>query len=144
MRVSCTSCGGNKFHRPLSPGAGQKPVPHLYPYSVGWEARRPLEPRSQPRRGRGITCKKNVWLQSQKQRPRDKRVRAEDLKSLVVLGDEASHKGERNASSTKKQKENKGTPTLRCPKQSVCVLSTWSSEVASEGNHLLKPPASTA
>ena len=82
-------------HRPLPPGAGQKPVPHLYPYSVGWEARRPLEPHSQPRRGRGITCKRNVWPRTQKQRPRDKRVRAEDLKSLVVLGDEASHKGEK-------------------------------------------------
>ena len=80
-RVSCTSGGGFKNHRPLPPGAGQKPVPHLYPYSVGWEARRPLEPHSQPRRGRGVTCKKNVWPQSQKQRPRDKRVRAEDLKA---------------------------------------------------------------
>ena len=39
--------------------------------------------------------------------------------SLVALCDEASNKGEKNASGTKKQKENKGTPTLRCPKQSV-------------------------
>ena len=110
-------------HRPLPPGAGQKPVPHLYPYSVGWEARRPLEPHSQPRRGRGITCKRKVWPRTQEQRPRDKRVRAEDLKSLVVLGDEASHKGEKNASGTKKQKENNGTPTLRCPQEKcACVL----------------------
>ena len=58
VRVSCTRFGGIKNHRPLPAGAGQKPVPHLYPYSVGWEARRPLEPHGQPRRGRGITCKK--------------------------------------------------------------------------------------
>ena len=58
VRVSCTSFGGVKNHRPLPPGAGQKPVPHLYPYSVGWEARRPLEPHGQPRRDGALRAKR--------------------------------------------------------------------------------------
>ena len=41
--------------------------------------------------------------------------------SLVALCNEASNKGEKNASGTEKQKENKGTPTLRCPQEKVCL-----------------------
>ena len=53
-----------------------------------------LEPHSRPRRGRGITCKRTVWPRPQKQRTRNKRVRAE---GLITHGNiEASNKGKTN------------------------------------------------
>ena len=131
VRASCTSGGGFK-KKPPPPTTGGRaearspPLPILGRVGGQKAARAPQS----TQKGTGHYVQKNVWLQSQKQRPRDKRVRAEDLKSLVVLGDEASHKGERNASSTKKQKENNGTPTLRCPQEKcACVLNPWSPEV---------------
>ena len=80
-----------------------------------------------PRRGAGRYVQK-VWPHPQKQRPKEtKRVRAEDLKKprRTMANKEASHKGERNASGTKKQKNKKNTqqwhPDPYVPTKSVPV-----------------------
>ena len=119
VRASCFSLVEKKFNRPLSPGAGQKPFPQLYPYSVGWEARRPLEPHGQPRKGQGITCKKNVWPQSQKQRLRDKRVRAENLKASSPCATRHQTRERKTQAAPKNRKKTMAPRPLGAQKQSV-------------------------
>ena len=62
-----------------------------------------------------------MWPHSQKQRPRKKRVRAEDLQTPCRPGRRGITQGREKRKRHQKQKKHKGTPTPRCPKQSVPV-----------------------
>ena len=143
-RVSCTSGGGFK-KKPPPPTTGGRaearspPLPILGRVGGQKAARAPQS----TQKGTGHYVQKNVWLQSQN---RDQETREWEQKTWKASSSWATrhHTRERETQAAPKNRKKTTAPRPLGAQNKVCVAWTWSSEMASEKNHLLKPPASRA